>query len=449
MSDARHIPPADIQAYEAFVLRHQWWNLTVNVLDGAVFAAGMALVPVETVLPGYVKDTAALVEGLGAYENTLVGALLFVISACFMMPQQLWVAHFCERRALLKRPLIVFGITERLPWLVMGILIALLTRSSPRLALGAFFGMVFVWQFTVGLVSPIWQEMVAKVTPVNRRGLLFGVRESLGGLLGLAVLAAANGVMPGISFPANYAALFLAAFAIIMLSWTPLFFLREMPYPLPRASRSLRDCAREARDVLLHDRLFQRYFLCRTVYGLSAVAAASFFSMRAARVMGSEATVDLMVEMAMVIFGTRLVASVFIGPLGDWSGYRVIMALSAATAAASIAAAMLATGAWGFYAAFSLATLSALTFYLGHGNYILELAPLEKRPTYISLDNMAGLPLVAAPFAGGLMADRFGYEVPFAVGIALAAAAAVMFMTVAVEPRKLTRGEAAARQRQA
>jgi MFS family permease len=138
-----------------------------------------------------------------------------------------------------------------------------------------------------------------------------------------------------------------------------------------------------------------------------------------------------------------------VGPLADRTGYRVILAFSAGAAATSMAAAMLATTAWGFYAAFALATLSALTFWLGHGNYILELAPLEKRPTYISLDNMAGLPLVAAPFAGGWMADRFGYAVPFTAGMVLAAAAAALFMTVAAEPRRLRPAEAAARRGQA
>ncbi len=430
--------PEQVERYNAFVLRHQWTNLWLNVFDGAVFTMGMALVPPETVLPGFIRDLADRIGGLSAYRNTLVGVLLLIISVCFMMPQQLWVARICERRAILKRPLILFGLAERIPWLAMGAMAGFVARMHPKGALYAFFAIVFVWQFTVGLVSPIWQEMVARITPVNRRGLLFGIRECLGGLLGFGVLVAARGLVPH-GFPANYTTLFLGAFGLIMISWTALFFLKETPHPGERVHRSLAEHAGEAWEVLRHDRALGRYFLSRMVYGLGAVSAVSFFSMRAADVLGEAATVRIMVDMAMVIMLSRAVVAVFIGPLGDLFGYRVIMVMAGASGSGGVALALAASGAAGFYAAFALATFSAMAFWLGHSNYILELAPLEKRPTYISLDNMMGLPLVAVPFLGGWLADRFGYGLPFAIGAAAGLASAAMFLFLCVEPRKALR----------
>ena len=53
-----------LEAYNAFVLKHTWYNLALNVADGAIFAIGMALVPVETVLPGFIKDCADRVPGI-------------------------------------------------------------------------------------------------------------------------------------------------------------------------------------------------------------------------------------------------------------------------------------------------------------------------------------------------------------------------------------------------
>jgi MFS family permease len=47
-----------------------------------------------------------------------------------------------------------------------------------------------------------------------------------------------------------------------------------------------------------------------------------------------------------------------------------------------------------------------------------------------------GLPMVAMPFVGGWLADKYGYNIPFAVGIALSFASAFMFAKMCVEPRK-------------
>lgn len=432
---------AAVAAYNAFVLKHTWYNLVLNVADGAIFAMGMALVPVETVLPGFIKDCADRVPGLSGYGNTLVGVLLFILSICFMMPQQLWISHICERRALLMRPMYVFAIMERVPWLMLGIMTALVAGRRPGIALYIFFAVVFYWQSSLGLISPIWQEMVAKVTPVNRRGLLFGIRESLGGALGFLTLLVANRYMGRFSFPDNYTVLFFATFVFVTISAIPLALLREAPYPVKRSVKPLMEHMHEAWDAIFNNKPLRNYIWCRIVFGMSAIAAPSFFAVRATGVIGQEATVKLMVEMAMVIVLSRMVISIVIGPAGDLFGYRVILTLAGVTGAAGIVCALAATGPVGFYAAFALSTLSSMSFWLGHTNYILELAPPEKRPSYISLDNMMGLPVVAVPFVGGWLADKYGYTIPFALGIALSIISAAMFAKMCVEPRKKLKTE--------
>ena len=305
------------------------------------------------------------------------------------------------------------------------------------MALYLFFAIVFFWQFSLGLISPIWQEMVAKVTPVNRRGLLFGIRESLGGGARICGARRRQPLHPEpLSYPDNYIVLFIATFVIVMISSIPLFLLREAPYPIERNVKPLMEHMREAWDAIRTDGPLLNYIWCRLVFGMSAVAASSFFAMRATKVLGEQATVKLMVEMAMVIVLSRMVMSIFIGPMGDRFGYRVILVLSGVSGAAGITCALFASTAVGFYAAFALATFSGLAFWLGHTNYILELAPPEKRPSYISLDNMMGLPMVAVPFVGGWLADTYGYTLPFVLGIALSLISAVMFARMCVEPRK-------------
>ncbi len=427
-----------VEEYNSYVLRYTWRNLFVNAGDGILYAMGQALAPAATVLPGFISDCVNRVPSLLPYKNTLTGLLALIMSVCFMMPQQIWAAKITEGRTRLKRLLIFVAAFERLPWLFMAVMTALVAPANPLLALILFFAIIFSYHFILGIVSPVWQEAVAKVTPVNRRGLLFGIRESTGGFLGVAVLLAAGMVVPGLGFPVNYVFLFSGMFILITLSWLTLFFLKEAPYPIERRERPFSDHVKDVRDILLHDRDFQRYFFCKALYSMSQVAASSFFTMRAISVLGVDAAVALAVRMTMVVTIARGL-SVLIGPLGDRYGHRLVLFLANLTGAAGIACALFATTEAGFYAAFAFATVSMMAFWCGHSNYILELAPLEKRPSYISLDNMSGLPFVAAPLLGGFLADKSGYTLPFVLGIVFTLAGAVAFLTIAVDPRRKMR----------
>jgi len=432
-------PKPTVGEYNAFVLKYAWRNFALNVLDGGVYAIGVVLVQPETVLSGFISDCISGAPGLEPHKNTLVGLMTLIIMACFMMPQQLWAAKLTEGRPLLKKPLIILAFIERMPWLLMGMMTALVAGKSPVLALYLFLAIIFSYHSIIGIVSPVWQELVAKVTPVQRRGLLFGVRESLGGVLGFGALTVVNHFLPKLAFPSSYTLIFFATFGFMFISAMPLFFLKEPAYPIERRERTMREYLRDVADIVRSDKSFRRYFWCRALLSLSQIAAAPLFAIRAIEVLGARAPVVLMVEMTMVITLSRVVFSILIGPLGDWFGYRVIMGFSAIAAAGSIVFALVASTPPGFYVAYALSTFFALAFWLGHSNYILELAPLEKRPSYISLDNMSGLPFFAAPIIGGWLADKVGYTAPFVIGAFFAAAAAAGFFSVVAEPRKSLR----------
>lgn len=428
-----------LEAYNAFVLRHTWRNLWANAADGIFYAMGLALAHPNTVLPGFVNDTVELVPRLIPYKNTLVGLLGFVISICFMMPQQIWAAHMTDRRAYLKPLLVFVALLERLPWLVMGVMTALVAPANPELALYLFLAVIFAYQFILGLVSPVWQEAVAKMTPVNKRGLLFGVREAIGGGLGVATLVAARLVVSDMKYPANYVWLFSGMFVLTFISWTTLFFLREMPYPYERKARPLSDFLGDIYDVVRNDRSFLKYFIARGFFGLAGVASSSFFVIRAGKVLNESAVFAITVNMTYVVMLGRI-SSIFFGPLGDRYGHRLLLAVGNLLTAAGIAAALFATSEPVFYAAYALSTFGMMSFWCGHSNYILELAPLEKRPAYISLDNMSGLPFVLAPLAGGWVADLAGgYGITFGAGIVFCLVGTLLFFFYAVDPRKTLR----------
>jgi AAHS family 4-hydroxybenzoate transporter-like MFS transporter len=77
----------------------------------------------------------------------------------------------------------------------------------------------------------------------------------------------------------------------------------------------------------------------------------------------------------------------------------------------------------------SAALLAQLTF-------IAEFAPAARRPTYIALASVAYAPFaVGAPIIGGVLADHWGYRVVYAIALAAAMVAAVVYQLWVPEPR--------------
>jgi MFS family permease len=228
-------------------------------------------------------------------------------------------------------------------------------------------------------------------------------------------------------------------FFFIALSFTPLLFLKEAEYPdearpHPKGERFVDLVKTAAGDARL-----VRYFVCRSFLGMALIAAPQFFAMRAIEVLGKEQAAGLMLTLAAAATLARSPCSLVVGPLGDRFGFRIVMALGAAATGLGVVSALVAGSEAGFYAAFMFATFGQMAFWAGHGNYILEIAPLEKRPSYIGLDNMSGLPFVVMPFVGGWMADRLGYAPPFVMAAVFSAIATVLFVTYAADSRSTMR----------
>jgi len=72
--------------------------------------------------------------------------------------------------------------------------------------------------------------------------------------------------------------------------------------------------------------------------------------------------------------------------------------------------------------------------WIGYINYLIEIVPVELRPTYTGLMNTAMAVTSLLPVVGGLLVQVLGYQVTFAVTLATTAAGLLLTSTM-VEPR--------------
>ena len=147
-------------------------NFVLNAAEGSIYLASTAFINPQTVLP-------ALVIGLGG-TNIVVGALSALVYVGSFLPQ-IFAARYVEAQPWKKRWALTFGAVHRIILVAACGVVFLFGRDEPQRALWLFLLLYGLMQVVIGVSTPGWFDMVAKLTPPVRRGRLMGLRTSVGG----------------------------------------------------------------------------------------------------------------------------------------------------------------------------------------------------------------------------------------------------------------------------
>ena len=401
------------------------WNFAVNVSDIIFITLGLSLISRDTVLPVLISQLTD--------SKFAIGLLPAIASLGYYLPQLL-TASFAEGLRY-KKPFVIFvgGLGERLPYPLIGLAVWLLAVNSPTIALLILLVGVGVATSSAGMATPAWYDMIAKVIPVQRRGVWSGLGHGVGALLGVGGAWFVGRILVDYTFPNSFALLFLLATLFISISWMSIALTREPPSTTTKARVPLRYYLRQLPAVLRRDRNYRRYLISRTVVNLGAMASGFFMVYGVQRFAIDGAGVGLLTG---VLIGSVALMNLVWGLLGDRVGHKGVLAAAAfLVCAAPLIAYLAPSPAW-----------LALTFVLMGSyqaaeqasslNIILEFCAPEDRPTYIGLTNTLLAPvLIVAPLLGGGLATLFGYATLFVVAALVAGAGALLLALWVREPR--------------
>jgi MFS family permease len=403
--------------------RHFRRNFIANVWDGTLWMFGFSFLSAATILPVYFAHLSS--------STLLLGLIPAMLDLGWFMPQLL-TARYVERLPR-KIPLVlVLGITERLPFLVLAGGALWFARLPQATAVTLFFVLIGIRALASGLVATPWQEMIAKVIPVQWRGRFFGTSHSLGGALGLIGSAVAAFILARYPYPTNFAICFLAGFALTALSWVGMIFTVEPAQP-PPSSLTATNYRKRLSSILRDDHNFREYILSR---GLGYLGGMSFgflavYGIERFHLADAQAAI-----FTAVMSAVGMLSNALWGLLGDRRGLKVVMELATALWAVALVVALAAPSAWVYYAVFALVGAANAGFILSDLSIIMEFGPEAQRPTYIGLARTLSAPfLFVAPLIGGAVAQVWGYPWMFALALALTLASLALLQLRVVEPR--------------
>jgi MFS family permease len=423
-------PTTEEVAFQAEIQRNFRWNFGVNVADGALFWFGLSFAAPSTIMPLYVSHLTD--------SRLLIGLISAIAGAGWYLPQLL-MAKYVGQMPVKKKMVVNVGLfSERLPLVLMAASIFLFAARAPGLALAWFF-LTLTWHTVgAGIVAISWQDMLAKVIPVNYRGRLLGLANALGTAAGIASAAGAAAILGRYPFPTNFAICVSLTAFFIMVSWFALSLTREPPRRSNEPAISLREYLAHLPTVVRRDRNFAAYLLSRVlaVFGRMATGFVTVYAVQRWHLTDSQAGFY-----TTMLLGGEAVAYLAAGELADRYGHKLVLEIGLALCALAMGIALLAPSPVWIYAVFvALGALVAAETVSGIG-ISLEFGTPEQRPTYIGLANtIPGLFSAVAPLLGGWIAAQTGYGGLFVTAMVFGIAAWATLRWLVKEPRKAHAG---------
>ena len=367
----------------------------------------------STVLPLFVSKLTS--------SNVLVGLASTLEAVGWFLPQMAVAAVTLHQKN--QMPLYIkTAFLRGGSFLLFAILVFFSRIVDPSYLLITFFCLFSIYALGGGLAGVSFTDVVGKAIPQNKRGSFFGMRMFFGG--GLAALAGIliERILRVYDFPKNFGVLFLIAAVLIIFALLAFSLVKEPPVRKRPERKKFRENLRSGFETLKRDRNYRMLIGTRVAIGAYVMGFPFYiiFAKEFLHVPTSIAGIFLSVQMA-----GYLSSNILWGYLSNNKSNKLVLLLSAICSAICPLLLILSILTeiplylYGSIFFFLGATIAGLD--MGYTNYLLEIAPEERRPIYVGFLNTIVGPTIFLSAVGGLIIQvssfTFLYSLVFLISI--------------------------------
>ncbi len=382
-------------------------------------------------------------------SNFLIGLVAPIRNGGWFLPQLL-VSNYLQNRER-KLPLYSAASVVRASlWMLTAMLLFL--NDDRRLLLVGFFVLFTLSSLTAGLSGLSFMDVVGKAIPATRRGSFFGWRRFLGGVLALGGSLLVSYVLDeshGLPFPDSYGVLFLLYFLIAGLGMWLFCQVVEPIEPVEKENVTPWGQFRQALEVLRHD-VNYRLFLVVRLSLVAADVATPFYIIYAKRIFDLQASMVGVYLVAYTMMG--LLSNLFWGYVSDRYGNRLVVCFLSVVGLLTPLIALvilplvrlvsdsMTLASYSFVVVFGLSGAFFSGNFIGSINFLLDVAPPDRRTLYVGFMNTAAGIFTFSSAVGGLVVDWVGLQALFC--LAMACYAVALFFSLRLREPRTTGKEA-------
>lgn len=391
-------------------------NFRLGVLNGSIYQTGEGLIDANTVIPLFLSRLTT--------SNALIGAASSLNDMGWLLPQMFvapWAARFQRQIVLYRGAAAVRGVA-------LATLAALVwpLRDRPDALLVAFFACYTVFAMAAGFGGVAFMEVVGRVVPRERLGAFWSQRLFYGGLGLAAIGLVVRQILKLESFGLKFTILFGLGAVIASAAYAMFSAIQEPRLPPQRAPGSALALLREGFAMIAREAAFRNLLLSRAALSVW-LTVSPFMVLFAIRDLGGGARVAGTFLFSRV--AGFVLANLVWQSLSRRHGTRAVMEVATLTSSAlafAACATALASPWWlGWIPAGAAVVMLELLASLGgaaqsgmlvgYASLVLELAPLDRRQSFVSLANTFIGPTMLLPFVGGALVDWTNPPVLFGV----------------------------------
>ena len=368
------------------------------ILQSFFLVAATASVEPSTVMP-------LIIDHFGGGE-VLTGTLMSLMKGGAVM-MQMWAAYRVQNKnrvlPYMKR---VFA-ARFLSWFSIGLVMLLGLYASAGLILWALSILLFLFSFSAGFGVIYYQELSGKSFTKEYRGKMFAMKQIASGIAGIAAGGISGYVLQNFSKPQAFSYLFLVS-AFVMTIGFAIYWSFNEPVKIKTADKesSFSKFVKNAGKLIRADRELLLLILIK-FFSFGFMLILPFIILHAKKSFGVEGKdVGIIVSMLMIgaVFG-----SFAWGLLSVKNRNKCIIIVSFILGISASLLAMFVGRIEALYPVYFLFGAAQDGFRLSVTNILLTIAPEDKRPAYIAVQNNLSSIGLFLPILGGVIYKYFDF----------------------------------------
>jgi MFS family permease len=292
-------------------------------------------------------------------------------------------------------------------WFMIGLAILLIGDKNPALTLWVFGIGLFIFSFSAGFGSIYFSEIIAKIFNKTERGRSMANRQFFAALASIISGGIAGWVLSNFEPPKSYAYLFMISSFLLGLGLSAFATIKEpVKENIRFKEESFWKFLKNAFKFLKADRALQIQ-IATILFSYSSLFAFPFVILKANQTMhltgwliGGFVTVQMLGALMGNIVWKKLAPE-----------YKKIIITAFSAVISAFVLAFFAKNALMYAGVFFLIGFAMDGFKISGLNLLFEIAPEDKRPIYVALQNNLTSIGLFFSIPGGFILEKFGYNV--------------------------------------
>lgn len=376
------------------------------IWHGFFLALTMSMIEMNTVLPSLISYLTSNTVAFGGIYSIMLGAP-FVFNLIF--------SSYLQKFAL-KRKFLILGIYLRsISFLGMAVVTFVFAKTNPIIALVSLYFLSFLFSVSGGFASIAYSDIVGKLIPSEKRGMLYSVRQFFSGIAALmgGFFIAWIFKSEKLLFPMNYALGFIVGALGLIIGGVGFWKIKEPAEEIRKEDLFIKtNFAKNILGILKTDRPFLKFIMIENITSFSLMILPFYMVF-----------IKNSYSNYMDYMGTFVVAQV-VGSISSnflWAyvskkfGSDSIVRLCIFIGAMIPIIALLINplGAVWYILVFLLIGFISSGREIGFESYILDITPNERRTIYLGIRGSLNVLVVLLPLVGGIFIEILGYQLTF------------------------------------